>query len=113
MDNASLASQAMTPPLKVEMVWTGRDFKDFGRKMFSLQPLSRQEVYFTDSTLGPYKRWGGKGLWMYYPDLVRKAFKEEWWARGRPHRMDTPRWKPTSDCTGPGVADVSVNTGVR
>lgn len=79
LDNASLASQAMNPPTKVEMIWTGRDFKNFGRKMFSLQPLSRQEVYFTDSTLGPFKKWGGKGLWMYYPDLVRKAFKEEWW----------------------------------
>lgn len=79
MDNASLASQAMNPPTKVEMIWTGRDFKNFGRKMFLLQPMAKQEVYFTDSTLGPYKKWGGKGLWIWYPDLIRKAFKEEWW----------------------------------
>ncbi len=79
MDNASLASQAMNPPLKVEMAWKGREFVDFGRKMLSLQPLAAQEVYFTDSTLGPFKRWGGKGLWISYPDLIRRAFKEEWW----------------------------------
>lgn len=79
LDNASLASQAMVPPTKVEMVWLGREFKDFGRKMFLLQPMAKQEVYFTDSTLGPYKKWGGKGLWIWYPDLIRKAFKEEWW----------------------------------
>ncbi len=79
MDNASLASQAMNPPLKTEMAWTGRDFKDLGRKLFSLRPLGRQEVYFTDSTLGPWKNWGGKGLWIGYQDLIRKAFKEEWW----------------------------------
>ncbi len=78
LDNASLASQAMNPPLKVESAWTGRDFKTFGRKMFTLRPLAKQEVYFTDSTLGPYKSWG-KGLWIGYPDLVRRAFKEEWW----------------------------------
>ncbi len=51
--------------------------------MFSLRPLGRQEVYFTDSTLGPYKNWGGKGLWTNYNDLVRKAFKEEWWGSAR------------------------------
>ena len=79
LDNASLASQAMNPPTKVEMIWTGRDFKNFGRKMFSLRPLGKQEVYFTDSTLGPFKNWNGKGLWTNYNDLVRKAFKEEWW----------------------------------
>ncbi|MCC6511033.1 MAG: hypothetical protein IT423_18165, partial [Pirellulaceae bacterium] len=83
MDNASLASQAMNPPLKSEMAWTGRDFKDFGRKMFSLRPLGRQEVYFTDSSLGHLKRWGGKGLVVGYGDMVRRAFKEEWWASRR------------------------------
>ncbi len=80
LDNASLASQSMNPPLKVESAWTGRDFKNFGRKMFSLRPLARQEVYFTDSSLGRYKNWAGKGLWIGYGDLVRAAFKEEWWA---------------------------------
>lgn len=79
LDNASLASQAMNPPIKVESAWVGRDFKNFGRKMFSLRPLGKQEVYFTDSTLGRFKNWGGKGLWVNYGDLVRAAFKEEWW----------------------------------
>jgi hypothetical protein len=70
----------MNPPLKTEMGWTGRDFKVLGRKMFSLRPLARQEVYFTDSSLGNLKHWGGKGLVIGYGDLVRRAFKEEWWA---------------------------------
>ncbi len=43
LDNASLASQAMVPPTKVEMVWLGREFKDFGRKMFQLRPMAKQE----------------------------------------------------------------------
>ena len=80
LDNASLASQSMNPPIKVESAWTGRDFKNFGRKMFSLRPLAKQEVYFTDSTLSKYKNLAGKGLWVGYSDLVRAAFKEEWWA---------------------------------
>lgn len=80
MDNASLASQAMEPPTSSEMGSEGREFRDIGRKMLSLRPLADQRVYFTDSALGKYDRMWGTGLNTSYPELIREAFKEEWWA---------------------------------
>ena len=79
LDNASLASQSAAPPLATEMGWEGRTFPELGRKMLTLQPLSKQEVYFTDSVLAPYDIYSGTGLWFSYPDLIRKAFQEKWW----------------------------------
>lgn len=79
LDNASLASQAAAPPLASEMGWEGRTFPEFGRKMLSLRPLAKQEVYFTDSTLAPYDFYFGTGLRVSYSFLIRKAFNEQWW----------------------------------
>lgn len=83
LDNASLASQATAPPLASEMAWEGRPFAEFGRKMLSLRPLAKQEVYFTDSTLAPYD-WSGTGLNVSYASLIRRAFHETWWGSARP-----------------------------
>ena len=80
MDNGSLASQAMAPPLENEMGSAGRTFPDIGRKMLSLTPLADQRVYFTDSVLGRYDRFWGNGLWIDYASLIRRAFKDEWWS---------------------------------
>ncbi len=66
--------------------------------MFSLRPLAKQEVYFTDSTLGRFKNWGGKGLWVGYGDLVRAAFKEEWWG--------------SRQCTNDGYTQMEANFGL-
>ena len=80
MDNGSLASQAMAPPIENEMGSLGRTFRDIGRKMLSLTPLAEQRVYFTDSVLGRYDKFWGNGLKIDYPSLIRRAFKDEWWA---------------------------------
>lgn len=79
LDNASLASQSTAPPLANEMAWEGRTFAELGRKMLSLRPLAKQEVYFTDSTLAPYDYYYGTGLRVSYSYLIRKAFNEKWW----------------------------------
>lgn len=86
IDNASLASQAVGPPLSdVEMSWLGRSFPELGRKMFSLPPLALQKVHENDSVLGPYANENGKGLksGVNYPRLIREAFQEKWWKSDR------------------------------
>ncbi len=85
----SLASQAVTPPLAdFEMSFQGRDFPSVGRKMLSLRPLALQLVHPQDSVLGNMSRAllifgkvrGPKGLKVAnYAEMVKKAFKDEWW----------------------------------
>ena len=79
LDNGSLASQATAPPTATEMSWEGRTFPELGRKLLSLRPLAKQEVYFTDSTLAPFDNYYGTGLYVSYSQLIRKAFNEKWW----------------------------------
>lgn len=90
--NASLASQAVGPPLSsVEMSADGRTFidigdkfakplRDSGKKLKPLRPLAKQLVHPTDSVLGPYSRYPNKGLtYSKYSDLIHEAFHEKWW----------------------------------
>ena len=82
IDNAALASQAVGPPNNsVEMSWDGRTFRELARKLFSLRPLSQQEVSHDDSVLGTYVDGSGHGLKSEhgYSSLIRSAFKPEWW----------------------------------
>lgn len=77
--NASLASQAVGPPLNVlEMSAAVRTFLDVGKKMLRVSPLRLQRVLPTDSVLGPLvdKR---KGLKISYARLIRRAFQPMWW----------------------------------
>ena len=90
--NASLASQAVGPPLSsFEMSADGRTFinigekfmkpmRDSGKKLDPLRPLGQQYVHPQDSVLGPYSRWPNKGLnFSNYYELVRQAFQPRWW----------------------------------
>ena len=86
IENASLASQAVGPPTsQLEMSCAGRSFPDIGKKMVARQPLALQDVDPTDSTLGPFAKHPGNGLeFTDYGDLIKKAFKPEYWsAAGR------------------------------
>lgn len=77
--NASLASQAVGPPLNTaEMSAIGRQFPDIGRKLLRLKPLGLQEVSPADSALGPLAD-SGKGLTTTYSDLIQQAFEPRWW----------------------------------
>jgi len=82
--NASLASQAVGPVnSSVEMSWIAREFPDVARKLFSLRPLAQQKVDSSDSVLGLYVDYSGRGLDAEkagYARLVREAFRPEWWS---------------------------------
>ncbi|MCX6552457.1 MAG: cytochrome C peroxidase [Acidobacteria bacterium] len=82
MENASLASQAMGPPLnQVEMSYAGRTWPKLGKKMLPLVALGTQAVAQDDSVLGEFANAEGLGLRPdnSYAALVRAAFKPEFW----------------------------------
>jgi cytochrome c peroxidase len=83
LPNASLASQAMAPPVaSAEMACSGRTFKDIGRKMLLRQPLEVQAVDPHDSVLGPYRSPFGLGLNPFkytYGSMIKAAFADAYW----------------------------------
>jgi cytochrome c peroxidase len=92
IDNASLASQAVAPPLNAtEMSAQGRTFADIfdkfaasnkskGKKLRALRPLAKQLVHPEDSVLGRFSRAPEAGLTIStYADLIRAAFQPLWW----------------------------------
>jgi len=82
LENSSLASQALGPPLSnLQMSFDARTFPKLGKKMLSLsKALPNQRVASTDSALGPYAVAApGKGLNVAYPYLIQQAFKNWWW----------------------------------
>ncbi len=77
--NASLASQAVGPPLSDrEMGSLGRTFQDVGQRLASAKPLRQQRVHPNDSVLGPYAD-DHRGLDTTYAALVAQAFEPRWW----------------------------------
>ncbi len=80
LNNASLASQAVGPPLSdVEMSWIGRTWPDIGRKMLSLKPLGQQVVHPQDSVLAGLADLDGKGLKTTYQAMIEQAFHADFW----------------------------------
>lgn len=81
LDNSSLASQAVGPPgSDFEMSAMGRTFPDLGRKLLNRRPLALQRVHREDSVLGSRSLSPLPGLsTLTYAELVRSAFKQEWW----------------------------------
>lgn len=79
--NSSLASQAVGPPLSdFEMICTGRKFAEMGRKLIPRKPLLIQKVHKDDSVLKDERdKETGLGLKKTYEELIKKAFKKEWW----------------------------------
>jgi cytochrome c peroxidase len=83
LENASLASLAVGPPLnEFEMSCRGRTWKDIGRKLLKRRALEAQEVHPDDSVLGRYRAAGGKGLGLTYEQLIRAAFSDRFWSAG-------------------------------
>jgi len=81
IQNASLASQAVGPPLStVEMSAAGRTFPDLGHKMLLSKTLGLQRVDPTDSVLANLADTkSGKGLKSNYSTLIKQAFQPKWW----------------------------------
>jgi cytochrome c peroxidase len=84
LENSSLASQAAGPPLSnFEMSCEGRTFADIAHRVLPASPLARQRVAPDDSVLASYRS-NGSGLRGSYSDLIKRAFKSDFWAaRGR------------------------------
>jgi len=94
LENASLASQAVGPPLSnFEMSIDGRTWQELGEKftevsrkkgrrlMGSIRPLGLQKVHRHDSVLGDLSRRYRKGLRVSsYVTMIQRAFKPEWWS---------------------------------
>jgi cytochrome c peroxidase len=91
VENASLASQAVGPPLSnLEMSCSNRRFADIGRKVLATTPLSVQSVSKTDSVLGALVKSSGYGLNTTYASLIQQAFDPSWWGGpAQKYRMDT------------------------
>jgi cytochrome c peroxidase len=82
LKNASLASQAVAPPLHdVEMSCAQRKFPDLARKLLDRRALENQEVHPEDGVLGVVSDASGKGLNKTYKELIGKAFHQQLWAR--------------------------------
>lgn len=84
-DHAATASQSVGPPLSpFEMSFEGRSFSLLGSKMLALHPLAGQLVASDDSVLGALSAAPNPGLTgnMTYADLVRAAFRNEFWDAG-------------------------------
>ena len=81
LENSSLASQAMIPPVNDgEMSCSGRTWPDIGRRLLKAKPLSRQSVAATDGVLASYVTNGVKGLNGDYEALVKAAFANDLWS---------------------------------
>jgi cytochrome c peroxidase len=99
LENASLASQAVAPPVSAtEMSAIGRTFQHIGakfagdpgrgRQLGSLRPLARQRVHPADSVLGPLSRHPATGLRVTsYRELVERAFEPRWWSSPKAIRV--------------------------
>ncbi len=99
MTSASLASQAVGPPLSnFEMSYEGRTYAQLGKKMLSLRPLALQRVHAQDSVLGPLAA-ADKGLTVTYAQMIQAAFQPRYWSntdtvvsfQARSARMAMPR----------------------
>lgn len=83
VNNASLASQAVGPPMNsAEMTYSGRSWPLLGRKMLALAPLSGQFVAPDDSVLGALANTSGSGLKpaSTYIAMIQAAFQPAYWS---------------------------------
>jgi len=81
LENASLASQAVAPPINTaEMSCKQRAFPDIARKLLTRRPLDIQDVHPEDSVLAELRDVSGKGLNTSYETLVKTAFAPRYWS---------------------------------
>ena len=84
VENSSLASQALAPPLSASEMSCGangvnRTFGHVGRKLLPRPALENQRVHPEDSVLGRFRHSDGLGLTMTYAQLVQETFDPAWW----------------------------------
>ncbi len=80
LTNAALASQAVGPIVSdVEMSYAGRQFPNVAYKLLNAKVLDFQEVSPRDSLLSRFPVGKGHPRGMKYGELIRRAFRSEWW----------------------------------
>jgi cytochrome c peroxidase len=80
IEKASLASLATGPALSdFEMSGAGRTWPEIGLRLLPARALVQQQVSTTDSSLAVVRHSTGVGLTQTYQDMVRAAFRQEWW----------------------------------
>ena len=84
VDNSSLASQAVAPPLSASEMSCGanainRTFAHIGRKLLPRPALENQRVHPDDSVLGTFRDADGLGLTVSYTQLIQWTFDPVWW----------------------------------
>lgn len=81
LENSSLASQAVAPPMDDrEMACQGRLFRHLAKKLLPAAPLVNQKVDEQDSLLAPLRDRSGRGLILSYRQLIEKAFHPRFWS---------------------------------
>lgn len=99
MDNASLASQAVGPPLSdFEMSCGGRTFADLGKKMLKRFALKGQKVHLDDSVLSELRD-TSDGLNLKYSAMVRLAFQDVYWNKKAAEQLFTADGEPLAEDT--------------
>lgn len=85
LKNASLASQAVAPPLDHrEMSCEGRSFKALAERLLYRKALEKQRIAPDDSVLGGSREANTSGLRDTYEVLIKRAFDPRYW--GAPER---------------------------
>ena len=104
LKNASLASQAVSPPTnEVEMSCSQRHLADVARKLLNRRALENQPVHPEDSVLGKLVDSSGHGLSITYEDLIKKSFAKRYWKSGS-------EVSPSTD--GPAYSQMQANFGL-
>lgn len=81
LENASLASQAVAPPVNSsEMSCEQRTLPDIARKLLTQRPLASQDIHPEDSVFTELRDVSGKGLNTSYEALVKAAFAPRYWS---------------------------------
>ena len=102
LENSSLASQALGPPLSsFEVVCEKKSFADIGRRLLPMKPLSTQVSSPTDSLFSQTPELVNalplSGLNTTYEELIRKAFNPKLWAATGLFTIDRIRGDVTID----------------
>jgi cytochrome c peroxidase len=108
LDNSSLASQAVAPPVNsTEMSYEGRTWPMIGRKLLRLPPLGRQQVAADDSVLGGMANPDGPGLapQFTYTALIQAAFQPQYWMASDTVNTDGS----PADLQNPGFTQMEFN----
>lgn len=120
IEQSSLASQAVAPPLSdTEMSAVERIFPKIGKRLVNCKPLAKQLVHFEDSVLGNLSsyntpdRFGNPSAGINkanYFQMIREAFRPEWWYSNYKIQINSNN---SETIVGPGIVGPNIYTLVE